>query len=466
MKRAALIALLTSCAHASTPTVEPPRPALAEAAPPLPFQLALQRGALQRLSALAFDARSSRLAVASADGVIVIWDLHELAPARTVRHPDGTWVRALFFLDDHELLACSEFDRPQRWDLETGALTQVPVDLGQEACAVSPDGKLLALASGERNLSELDPWSRISVVEIHTGAVVATMEGHHRVTWRLAFSPDATLLVSGGFSGEATVWEVATGARIADFRGHAQNVHAVGFAADGRTVVSADQAGITLRWDPVTGEPVASRADDAAVLARVPGGEVAQSADDRWRASVHWSGHTELTATATDARVILAGTQPGWIAASETGAYDGDDAGPALVAVVQGLRGFDLRQFPMWRDPAALRAHLEGRPIRVRDVAGACTLDRHALHAPQARVTKVKHEPTRIRVVFEARAERCALQRYEIRVDGNLDEEGELQGDSARIVGSGSAAAQVIELRVWDVAGVTSAPRVARWEAP
>src|SRR5436305_9743311 len=78
----------------------------------------------------------------------------------------------------------------------------------------------------------------------------------------LVFSPDATLLASGGAmarcSGDSAcgdndpsvrIWRVTDGAHLALYSGHSDGVTALDWSADGRTVVSGSQDGTVRLWD-------------------------------------------------------------------------------------------------------------------------------------------------------------------------------------------------------------------------
>jgi WD40 repeat protein len=67
----------------------------------------------------------------------------------------------------------------------------------------------------------------------------------------VAFSPDGTRIVSGGFDNVVRVWDVATAQPIgAPLRGHTDTVRSVAFSPDGTRIVSASDDK-TLRLWPV-----------------------------------------------------------------------------------------------------------------------------------------------------------------------------------------------------------------------
>lgn len=65
--------------------------------------------------------------------------------------------------------------------------------------AVSPDGKLLAVA---------DFGPEVRLYQADSGDEHARLSGHNRPVVRVAFAPDGRTLVSGGFDGVVRLWRV------------------------------------------------------------------------------------------------------------------------------------------------------------------------------------------------------------------------------------------------------------------
>ena len=70
----------------------------------------------------------------------------------------------------------------------------------------------------------------------------------------LAFSPDETLLVSGNYQGEVTIWRIQDGKQMLCCRGHQEVVTAVAFSPDGKLIASNSLDGNLRLWDSKTGE--------------------------------------------------------------------------------------------------------------------------------------------------------------------------------------------------------------------
>jgi WD40 repeat protein len=107
--------------------------------------------------------------------------------------------------------------------------------------AFSPDGKLLAAWSWERN-----PASAVTVWDA---------DGKERATWKgydsVALAPDGRTVAVAGQQG-VLLWDAATGRERATLRGHTGRVASVCFAPDGGTLATGGTDGTARLWDAVT----------------------------------------------------------------------------------------------------------------------------------------------------------------------------------------------------------------------
>jgi RNA polymerase sigma factor (sigma-70 family) len=119
------------------------------------------------------------------------------------------------------------------------------------ACAWSPDGKILAASSVDKEIALFDGA---------TGRQLRQLQGSSFSATSLAFAPDSRTLAAGDENGRITLWNCDTAKMVRQFRASVGDpihpVWSLAFMPDGKGLISAGEDKMIRLWDPATGKEV------------------------------------------------------------------------------------------------------------------------------------------------------------------------------------------------------------------
>lgn len=201
------------------------------------------------INAFAFSPDGQTLASVGRDATVQVWNVETGELLKTFSGNDREF-RAVAFSPDGQLLATGGWlSKIHLWNVQTGSLLNTfPEKYGVETLAFSPDGQFLASGGGFK-----DPTIRLW--NIPTGEKQFTLIGHAKNphsghtsdVYSVAFSPDRTLLASGGIDG-LRLWNPTTGQGLVTLTANKSSVSVVAFSSDGRTLASGESGAVFL-WD-------------------------------------------------------------------------------------------------------------------------------------------------------------------------------------------------------------------------
>ncbi len=210
-----------------------------------------------------------RLASASRDGTVIVWDLETRQPLAVLLAGNGTAVLSVAWSPDWRRLASGSGDgRVTIWDPAGGK--PLAVLQGHKAAvfgvAWSPDGRRLASASGDQTAIVWDVDGR---------QPLATLRGHKAAVSSVTWSPDGRRLASAGWDESVILWDAERGEPLARLEGHKAAVTDVAWSPDGRYLASASRDWTAILWDAASGRSLASlegHKDDVTSVAFSPDG--------------------------------------------------------------------------------------------------------------------------------------------------------------------------------------------------
>jgi WD40 repeat protein/serine/threonine protein kinase len=220
-------------------------------------ELRTLRAHQQWVNKVAFSPDGNRLASASDDGTAKVWDVTPGLESRTIHRlavplftvawsPDGRYVAAGGGVDygpgEAKIWETTTGRECFAWKAQTTAII---------CLAFSPDGRYLA-ASEFTYRSETATETKIW--DLWSGQAACTLRAKCR---RIAFSPDGKSLASGNWDGTVTVWDYLTGgAKVTFSKQPPERVEALAYSPDGQRIASAGDYGSLTIWNAASGEVI------------------------------------------------------------------------------------------------------------------------------------------------------------------------------------------------------------------
>ncbi len=273
----------------------------------LPRDLRSRHEAVLRV---AFGPHGRQFASGGGQGEVVVWDINDGRPRRTLDgHVDR--IVSIAFCPDGDMLATADRTAVKLWNCRTGRELRMFSARGDIGCmALSPIGRILAVGDSEGTLTLRD-WesglvthsfdghaaSVVSVAFHPDGRRLATCDANHQIKiWatdnpkseefhidagapvrELAFSPDGRRLASGGDDG-LRIWNAETGRLLQ--QPQTGKVHSVQFSPDSKRLVSSGADGAVKLWDVTSGQEVrtlSAHADNVCDVTFSPDGSILAS---------------------------------------------------------------------------------------------------------------------------------------------------------------------------------------------
>ncbi|OCL04248.1 beta transducin-like protein HET-E2C*40 [Glonium stellatum] len=199
---------------------------------------------------VAFSHDSTRLASASDDGIVKIWDASSGKSLQTLKGRSDRDFSSIAFSHDLTRLAStstSDYGTVKIWDTSNGKCLQTL--RGDRHWDISS----VAFSHDSTRLASTSDYGTIKIWDASSGKCLRTLKGHSGRVWSVAFSHDSTRLASASDDGTVKIWNASSGKYLRTLKGHSNwDVWSVIFSHDSTRLASAPTGGTI--WDVSSGK--------------------------------------------------------------------------------------------------------------------------------------------------------------------------------------------------------------------
>ena len=177
----------------------------------------------------------------SHDKTVRVWDMNAGGKCINIMKNHAHWVNHLSLSSDYAM-RIGPFDH-------TGSQPASPAEAQAKALASYEKVVKRNGAAEELMVTASDDFTMFLWNPAKSTKPIARMTGHQKLVNHVAFSPDGRYIVSASFDNSIKLWDGRDGKFLATFRGHVASVYQVAWSSDCRLLVSCSKDTTLKVWD-------------------------------------------------------------------------------------------------------------------------------------------------------------------------------------------------------------------------
>jgi WD40 repeat protein len=214
---------------------------------------------------IALSPDGKKVVIGSSDGAVRLWDVDTCKVVKKWTGHTREVVSVCWGQDGRRVLSGSVDGTARQWDVESGETIPEPIEIilasietGHErvyAVVYSPDTTLIATGGLDGPDDNEYP---IKIWDAKTGKLVATLKGHTDAVFCLAWTKDGKTLVSGSHDSSIRTWNTTKWEQTAVLVEHTKGVLAIAISPNDRILASASFDNTAQLWNLDNGQPISS----------------------------------------------------------------------------------------------------------------------------------------------------------------------------------------------------------------
>jgi len=221
------------------------------------------------ICSLSFSPNQQTILAGGDDGRLRTWNRHTRSLERVSdAYPPG-FTAGAYIGDDNATIAIAVQGGVNRWTIggEPRAVDGISELVSPRSCALSPDGRLLAVGG---------PGGFAAITGADDLHLRRQFKSRALTVRCVAISADGRHLVTAGAGAQIEFWNTETGELEHLFSGHTGQTHCVAFSTDGKTIISGGNDQLVRVWNVASGKLQATlvgNSGEVSALAIAPDGK-------------------------------------------------------------------------------------------------------------------------------------------------------------------------------------------------